>query len=127
MTYNTTLVIQCLESSPFVRCSGRPSPRSDVDKAADRARHKPWKFSLVKKEWWSFKMNFRICPYDNCEDAGRDFSDNTDVLIFFGRGLNRLSKRPPRAVGSSQIWVFANWESPINTHATFMSSELQQY
>ena len=123
MTYNDSVVIQCLDSSPFVYCEGPPPPRSMEDKATDQKRHKPYTFSLVKKLGWTPEVNFKMCRYNNCVDAGNSFSQDTDVLGFNGNGLNDNYKRPPRNVGSNQRWLFAFWESPDNTRSIFVQSE----
>ena len=121
VTYNESLVIQCMDSSPYVLCHGRPSPRSDIEKDVDRTRHKPWKFAIVKKFKWQLEWDFSSCPYSNCVDDSDHLAPDTDILGFNGQHL----KRGDRIVGrSNQTRVFMLWESPVYTGSSFQLGKL---
>ena len=119
VTYNESLVIQCMDSSPFVMCHGRPSPRSDVQRLIDRARHKPWRFALFAMagpllrhlEW-----NFRSCPYNNCVDDSVHLAPDTDIIGYYGQNLRRFAWLDG---GSNQSRMFIMWESPEYTGSSF--------
>ncbi|GFR85732.1 hypothetical protein ElyMa_002448400 [Elysia marginata] len=127
VTYNDSVVIQCLDSSPYVFCSGRPPARSKTDQAADAARHPPWKFSLARELGWTPPVDFSSCPYNNCVDVGAHAQADTDAVAFNGVGLSDGYSGPHRSAGSSQTWLFMAWESPTHTRASFLSSKLPEF
>ncbi|KAK3770956.1 hypothetical protein RRG08_029047 [Elysia crispata] len=123
VTYNDTVVIQCLDSSPYILCSGRPAPRSRTEQAADAARHPPWKFSLARELGWTPPVDFSVCPYSNCVDVGHLPQEDTDVVGINGVGLRDDYRLPHRGAGSTQSFMFMAWESPIHTRASFLSDD----
>ena len=121
VTYDETLVIRCMDSSPFIFCNGRPLPRSDVEKKMDQARHKPWKFAMVRPFSWRLEWNFSSCPYNNCVDDSNHVTSETDILGFNGQGLE---ENEPLVGRSNQSRMFILWESPGNTGSTFQLGKL---
>ena len=118
--FDDTTVIKCAEGSPFVSCNGRPLERTPEEKAADAARHRPWKIANIKKAAWHAPLGFDKCRYSNCVSVPTPGPD-TDVIHVYGVGLNSNFPRPKRY--PNQMWAFSVHESPHHTHADLLNSE----
>ncbi|KAH9488240.1 hypothetical protein Btru_063892 [Bulinus truncatus] len=77
--------------------------------------------SLLRRPSWMAHLDFSNCGHSNCVYHGEGINESTHLVVVYSVGLND-DFRPPRR-WPHQLYVSGTWESPVHTHASFLTNQ----
>ncbi|XP_059179696.1 alpha-(1,3)-fucosyltransferase C-like [Physella acuta] len=100
-------------TSPYILCPNGTRANSNDTKT--------YSIAVLRRPSWipDSDFDFASCEFSNCKFVDTNVNEMTDVVLVYAVGLSDGFRPPQR--WAHQIYGVMMWESPIHTHASFIS------